>query len=153
MTDIVDLLSDLRERFVFQGGSKFALGVADTIKGLRLELETERMRLAACGVVALADTPESAANARTMKDEYRSDSCDAVAMRVDECMRLRTELAEARDKAIRFDLDRDSIEAQEKEAIELVELRAQNATLRSILEKVMPPGMVQAICDSKGETR
>jgi len=55
------------------------------------ELERERMRLAACGVVAMADTPESAQKARDMKEEYRSASCEDVARRVDECMALRAE--------------------------------------------------------------
>lgn len=53
------------------------------------ELETERIRLAACGVVALANTPESAAKAREMKDEYRSASCDDVARLVDSEMKMR----------------------------------------------------------------
>lgn len=61
------------------------------IRRLNAELERERMRLAACGVVALADTPESAAKAREMRNEYRSASCDDVARRVDECMTLRAE--------------------------------------------------------------
>ena len=34
------------------------------IESLRVELETERMRLVACGVVALANTPDSAKQAR-----------------------------------------------------------------------------------------
>ena len=55
------------------------------------ELERERMRLAACGVVAMADTPESAQKARDMKEEYRSASCEDVARRVDECVALRAE--------------------------------------------------------------
>lgn len=58
---------------------------------LKAELEIERIRLAACGVVAMADTPESAAKARDMREEYRSASCDDVARRVDECIALRTE--------------------------------------------------------------
>ena len=61
------------------------------LEGLNAELERERMRLAACGVVAMADTPESAAKAQEMRDEYRSASCDDVARRVDECMTLRAE--------------------------------------------------------------
>ena len=61
------------------------------VRRLNAELERERMRLAACGVVALADTPESAAQAREMRDEYRSASCDDVARRVDECMTMRAE--------------------------------------------------------------
>ena len=59
---------------------------------LEKELETERMRLAACGVVAMADTPESAERARAMHPDYRSASCDDVARRVDECIKLRAEL-------------------------------------------------------------
>ena len=66
---------------------------------LRDELETERMRLVACGVVAMADTPESSAQARDMLPAYRSASCEDVARRVDECMSLRRELAEARELA------------------------------------------------------
>lgn len=62
------------------------------IERLNAELERERIRLAACGVVALADTPKSAASARQMREEYRSASCDDVARRVDDCMRLRTEI-------------------------------------------------------------
>lgn len=56
---------------------------------LKAALETERMRLAACGVVAMADTPDSAEYARNMHPDYRSASCDDVARRVDECMALR----------------------------------------------------------------
>ena len=58
---------------------------------LRTDCERERMRLAACGVVAMSDTPESAKQARDMHPDYRSASCDDVARRVDECMRLRAE--------------------------------------------------------------
>ncbi len=57
------------------------------------ELERERMRLAACGVVAQANTPETAAEARKMHDDYRSASCDAVAAAVDREMCLRAENA------------------------------------------------------------
>jgi len=64
---------------------------------LRTDCERERMRLAACGVVAMSDTPESAKQARDMHPDYRSASCDDVARRVDECMRLRAE----RDDAVK----------------------------------------------------
>ena len=74
------------------------LSLINRLKKAEAELENERMRLAACGVVALADTPESAAKAREMRDEYRSASCEDVARRVDECMTLRAERdAMARD--------------------------------------------------------
>lgn len=68
---------------------------------LRAELERERMRLAACGVVAMANTPESAARARDIHPDYRSASCDDVARIVDSEMSLRAENAD-----LLTDLDR-----------------------------------------------
>lgn len=62
-----------------------------TAENLEAELERERIRLAACGVVAMADTPDSAIAARKMLPEYESGSCDDVKRRVDECMALRVE--------------------------------------------------------------
>ena len=62
-----------------------------TVENFEAELERERIRLAACGVVAMADTPDSAAKARQMLPEYESASCDDVKRRVDECMALRAE--------------------------------------------------------------
>lgn len=62
------------------------------IKQLESNTEILAMRLAACGVVALADTPESAKRARDMLPQFRSGSCDDVARRVDECMKLRSQL-------------------------------------------------------------
>ena len=67
-------------------------------ESLRQQLETERMRLAACGVVALSNTPESAAKARDMLPEYRSASCDDVAGAVDREMELRQQLASAQER-------------------------------------------------------
>ncbi|MSR12890.1 MAG: hypothetical protein EXR84_14085 [Gammaproteobacteria bacterium] len=61
---------------------------------LEAELETERMRLVACGVVALANTPESAAQARVMSPNYMSASCGDVMRSVDAEMQLRAELAD-----------------------------------------------------------
>ena len=81
---------------------------------LRDELEQERMRLAACGVVAMANTPESARAARDMHSDYRSASCDDVARIVDENMKLRSrvERAEAllRDAQTEIDGEDDWIE-------------------------------------------
>lgn len=56
---------------------------------LKQQLETERMRLAACGVVALANTPGSAIEAREMQPEYWSESCAEVARAVDREMEHR----------------------------------------------------------------
>lgn len=72
-------------------------GPVDTDPGvvvLQKELETERMRLAAIGVVACADTPESASSARQMHPDYRSAALDDVERRVDECIALRKDKEE-----------------------------------------------------------
>ena len=61
---------------------------------LRVELETERMRLAACEVVALANTPDSAKQAREMRPEYWSASCGDVARMVDENIKLLARIRE-----------------------------------------------------------
>jgi len=68
--------------------------VDDRVAELEAELERERLRLAACGVVAMADTPESAARARDMHPDYRSASLDDVIRQVDALMELRTALAQ-----------------------------------------------------------
>lgn len=69
---------------------------------LREQLETERIRLAACGVVAMSNTPESAAKAREMLPIYWSASCGDVEKAVDREMALRTELASARVNEARY---------------------------------------------------
>lgn len=61
---------------------------------LRAERERERMRLAACGVVALANTPEAAAKERNMHPDYWSGSCQSVADAVDREMALRAKCDE-----------------------------------------------------------
>ena len=61
------------------------------VERLRAELETERMSLVACSVIALANTPESAASARGIHPDYRSASCDDVARAVDREIALRAE--------------------------------------------------------------
>lgn len=68
---------------------------------LREELETERVRLATCGVMACCNTPESMAKQRAeITDKYRSWSLDSVCAAVEREMRLRAELREA-EEAIR----------------------------------------------------
>ena len=74
------------------GFSKAVDHLEAEVTKLRVELEQERMRLAACGVVAMANTPESAKNARDMHPDYKSASCDDVARMVDENMKLRAAL-------------------------------------------------------------
>lgn len=53
------------------------------------EIERLRMQLVACGVVALANTPKSAGEARQMHPDYMSASCSDVANAVDREMTLR----------------------------------------------------------------
>lgn len=62
------------------------------------ELERERMRLAACGIVALANTVESAKTNRKMLQEYRSGSLQCIESMVDENIRLRKENKELRKR-------------------------------------------------------
>lgn len=106
--DIVERLCDLVEQATTERShhyaGKCARDAIAAIEALRAELERERMRLAACGVVAMANTPDSAESARQMHDDYRSASCDEVANAVDREMALRAErdaalalLREARD--------------------------------------------------------
>lgn len=66
------------------------------IAELRSELETEQMRNVACGVVAMADTPDSAKQARDMHPDYMSATCQDVARRVDECIKLREQVNDLR---------------------------------------------------------
>ena len=68
--------------------------VGDRVAELEAELERERLRLAACGVVAMADTPETAAKARDMHPDCRSASLDDVIRQVDALMALRSKLAQ-----------------------------------------------------------
>ena len=64
-------------------------GVEDRIFKLEADLERERLRLASCGVVAMADTPESAAKARDMSPEHHSASLADVIRQIDALMALR----------------------------------------------------------------
>ena len=59
------------------------------IHRLTEELDDERMRHAACGVVALSNTPETAAKARDMLPKYRSASVKEVERAVDAEMKYR----------------------------------------------------------------
>ena len=59
------------------------------LAGQDAEIERLRMQLVACGVVALANTPKSAGEARQMHPDYMSASCSDVANAVDREMTLR----------------------------------------------------------------
>jgi hypothetical protein len=62
----------------------------------RADLETERMRLAACDVVAVANTPKSAARARDILPKHFSASLHSVMGAVDREMELRAEVERLR---------------------------------------------------------
>jgi hypothetical protein len=68
----------------------FQLGCC--VSELENELERERLRLAACGVVAMADTPESAARARHINEEFWSASLEDVIRQIDALMSTRNQL-------------------------------------------------------------
>ena len=81
---------EVGERLAFKSQLRVVLDKYERqIKDLKKSLEIERIRLAACGVVALSNTPESAAKARSIAPEYDSASCQDVARMVDENMKLR----------------------------------------------------------------
>jgi len=63
---------------------------AAELRRLEAALERERMRLAACDVIACAATPETAVKARQMDEDYKSPAFESVARRVDECIKLRS---------------------------------------------------------------
>ena len=73
---------------------------AKEIEALQSELEDERNRLAACGVVALANTPESAKEQRKMLGKYKSASLDDVIRAVDREMKYREELEALKNKTL-----------------------------------------------------
>lgn len=79
------------------------LALRRDLAAAQTELERERMRLAACGVVAMANTGESAAHARQMHPDYMSASCQDVMNAVDREMALREEVV--RLKARMYPLD------------------------------------------------
>ena len=69
----------------------------EEIKKLRAELERERMRLAACGVIALANTQESARKAREMHPDYESASASDVMRAVDSEMLMREKVKKLKE--------------------------------------------------------
>ena len=79
-------------RISYQSSEQAARAAYAECALLRAELETERMRLAACGVVALSNTADSAKQARDMRPEYWSASCGDVARMVDENISLRARI-------------------------------------------------------------
>lgn len=71
--------------------SKAGLRAREERDAALVECERRQMQLAACGVVALANTIESAGEARQMHPDYMSASCSDVAGAVDREIALRAE--------------------------------------------------------------
>lgn len=72
------------------------------IQSLQTELETERMKLVACGVAAMCNTRQSAAEQRVMKcSPYYCASVGDVHDAVDREMKLREDLEASEDRAFR----------------------------------------------------
>ena len=96
MSKVSDMLDSLRPARDEQG-SPVLQGEYDRLKqqlaAKDAELEVERLRLAACGVVALANTRDSANKARSMDPQYRSASLGDVERAVDAEMDYREQLA------------------------------------------------------------
>lgn len=84
---------DDMDLYMFEGAQLMQQALAEH-KAIAAELETERMRLAGCGVAALADTPESMASQRLSIDSpFWSASYGDVLRRVQECIDLRARIA------------------------------------------------------------
>ena len=112
----------------------------------REELETERIRLAACGVVAMADTKKTRTKAREMLPEYRSASLSDVERRVDECIKLREQRDEfhvkieelANDLEFRRQLYVLESQRCDRRTVQLAEARVQRNRLAEALKKAAP---------------
>ena len=89
------------ERLTFKSKLRFYANQVNSelltdLANLKHDLEHEQLKVAACSVVAMADTAESAKVVRTMHPMYWG-ACADIARRVDECIRLRSERDELLD--------------------------------------------------------
>lgn len=103
------------------------------------ELEIERMRLVACGVVAMMNTRSSAKEARIMHEDYESASCNDVAHAVDREMQHREDLA-------RVTKERDTANA------ELAEAHTALRVAGDRFAKGDKEGVRQLLCDMNART-
>ena len=88
-------------------GGSIRAGILPAVQQLKAALEREQMRLVACDVIAMCDTPESAAEARQMHPDYESAALDSVKRRVDECIALRQMVRELRYALLEADHSND----------------------------------------------
>ena len=102
----------------------------ERISDLEKQLEIESMRLAACGVIAMADTVSSRDEARKMHSDYESASAHDVARRVDECIALRAENEQLR---------RMNMECSRLAAVEASKRHEAEAEIERLKRGVKPP--------------
>jgi hypothetical protein len=94
----VDPILDENERERIELQNKvFQLGCR--VSELENELEREQLRLAAVGVVAMADTPESAAEARHIHEDFWSASLGDVIRQIDTLMSTRNQLKALQERS------------------------------------------------------
>jgi septal ring factor EnvC (AmiA/AmiB activator) len=124
-----DKIEEIRERFT-NGAPWTRTTLQDDIatllaevERLRWALEVEGLRLAACDVVAMADTPESADRARQMQSGLRSAALSSVERRVDEVIALRAENERLRG-------------ALERRDAEITRLRAEGAASQTDITRL-----------------
>lgn len=99
-SDIADArLGRTASKFMELASPAAVLALIAELEFLHAEAERLRMQLAACGVVALANTPETAALNRSMHPDYMSASCQDVMRAVDREMTLRAEVEQLKAEA------------------------------------------------------
>ena len=113
--------SPARQAWTIRAQDKKIRKQAAEIERLRADLEREQLRLSACGVIALSNTPESAAKARQIHDDYKSASCDDVARAVDREMALRAERDDINDRLRSADTESSALRGALIAAMEVVQ--------------------------------
>lgn len=96
MSDTSEILLEHLRQYLHNDNSGLTMaydktGVERLVADYESQLERLRMQLAACGVVAMANTRETAAKQRDMHSDYISASCQDVIAVVDREMALREE--------------------------------------------------------------
>ena len=111
MTDIVERLRDLRERFIFQGGSDFALGLANELDQLRAEVRDWRNVFGHLG-----ETPDACGNAlieaRDRLEQQRDDYKNLWAAMVKEYGPYKEQLAASQAREAKLQAEFDALEVQ-----------------------------------------
>ena len=99
---LTELLRAMTKDSIGHVAADFIEKQAAELEAARADIELERIRLAVCGVVAMANTMDSAVKAREMLPEYRSASLNDVIRAVDSEMSLRDRLAASQAENVRL---------------------------------------------------